>query len=128
MKIQNFRGYNKAIEVNFEDLTVIVGKNDVGKSTVLEALDIFFNDGKGAVKFDKSDINNCGLADGNTEVSISVCFVDLPKNIVIDTSVSTSFESEYLLNDARQLEIIKRYSNTGNPKIYIKAKHPQNLK
>ena len=128
MKIQNFRGYNKEIEVNFEDLTVIVGKNDVGKSTVLEALDIFFNDGKGAVKFDKSDINNCGLADGNTEVSISVCFVDLPKNIVIDTSVSTSFESEYLLNDARQLEIIKRYSNTGNPKIYIKAKHPQNLK
>ncbi|WP_127010000.1 ATP-binding protein [Veillonella sp. CHU110] len=128
MKIHNFRGYNKEIEVMFEDLTVIVGKNDVGKSTVLEALDIFFNDGKGAVKFDKSDINNCGLAECNTEVSISVCFVDLPKSIIIDTSVSTSFESEYLLNDAGQLEIIKRYSNSGNPKIYIKAKHPQNIK
>lgn len=41
MKMQNFRGYNKEIEVKFEDLTVIVGKNDVGKSTVLENLDIF---------------------------------------------------------------------------------------
>lgn len=41
MKMQNFRGYNKEIKVKFEDLTVIVGKNDVGKSTVLEILDIF---------------------------------------------------------------------------------------
>ena len=40
MKMHNFRGYNKEIEVMFEDLTVIVGKNDVGKSTVLETLDI----------------------------------------------------------------------------------------
>lgn len=128
MKMHNFRGYNKEIEVKFEDLTVIVGKNDVGKSTVLEALDIFFNDGKGAVKFDKSDINNCGLAEGNTEVSISVCFVDLPKSIIIDSTVSTSFESEYLLNNKGQLEVIKRYSNNGSPKVYIKAKHPQNIK
>ena len=53
MKIKNFRGYSDEIIVNFDDLTVIVGKNDVGKSTILEALDIFFNDGKGVIKIDR---------------------------------------------------------------------------
>lgn len=41
MKVKNFRGYSDETIVNFDDLTVIVGKNDVGKSTILEALDIF---------------------------------------------------------------------------------------
>ena len=37
-------------------MNAIIGKNDIGKSTILEALDIFFNDGQGAVKIDKNDI------------------------------------------------------------------------
>lgn len=44
--IKNFRGYSDEINSDFEDLTAFVGKNDIGKSTILEALDIFFNDGK----------------------------------------------------------------------------------
>jgi AAA15 family ATPase/GTPase len=39
--IENFRGYKNSKTVIFDDLTLIVGKNDVGKSTVLEALNIF---------------------------------------------------------------------------------------
>ena len=70
MKINNFRGYNREINIKFDDLTVIVGKNDVGKSTILEALDIFFNDGKGTIKLDKNDVNNCEAKDGNNEISI----------------------------------------------------------
>ena len=46
VKLKNFRGYKNETTINFENLTVLVGKNDSGKSTVLEALDIFFNDGK----------------------------------------------------------------------------------
>lgn len=46
MKISNFRGYAKNTEIKFNDLTVFVGKNDIGKSTVLEALDIFLMKGK----------------------------------------------------------------------------------
>ena len=46
IKLKNFRGYRSETEINFNDLTVFVGKNDIGKSTILEALDIFFNDGK----------------------------------------------------------------------------------
>lgn len=41
VKIKNFRGYKDETKIDFDDLTVFVGKNDIGKSTILEALDIF---------------------------------------------------------------------------------------
>ena len=47
IKIKNFRGYHNETELQFDDLTALVGKNDVGKSSILEALDIFFNENKG---------------------------------------------------------------------------------
>ncbi|HAC22050.1 MAG TPA: ATPase, partial [Porphyromonadaceae bacterium] len=40
LKIKNFRGYKDEVCIEFKDLTVFVGQNDIGKSTVLEALDI----------------------------------------------------------------------------------------
>lgn len=43
--IENFRGYQTRQTIAFDQLTAFVGKNDVGKSTILEALDIFFNEG-----------------------------------------------------------------------------------
>ncbi|WP_390183449.1 AAA family ATPase, partial [Campylobacter coli] len=55
VKIKNFRSYANEVIVDFEDLTAFVGKNDIGKSTILEALDIFFDGG--VIKIDKNDIN-----------------------------------------------------------------------
>ena len=66
--LTNFRGYRNPTEIEFNDLTVFVGRNDVGKSTVLEALDLFFNDGKGAVKLDKADITVGSGSSGNVGV------------------------------------------------------------
>ena len=43
MYIKNFRGYTDQTIELYDDLNVIIGKNDVGKSTILEALEIFFN-------------------------------------------------------------------------------------
>ncbi|HXK74575.1 MAG TPA: AAA family ATPase [Bacteroidales bacterium] len=41
IKLKNFRGY-KDIYIHLqENLQMIVGMNDIGKSTILEALDIF---------------------------------------------------------------------------------------
>ena len=57
LRLKNFRGYKNETTVDFSDLTVFVGRNDKGKSTVLEAIDIFLNQGNGAVKLDKGDIN-----------------------------------------------------------------------
>lgn len=126
LKIRNFRGYKDEITINFCNLTSFVGKNDIGKSTILEALDIFFNDGNGVIKIDKDDINKRAVSEGETEIYISVCFEDLPNTIVIDATNETTLQSEYLLNMNGQLEIIKRYSNANKAKIFIKANHPTN--
>ena len=44
--LQNFRGYYNETRIPVDDLTALIGQNDVGKSTILEALDIFFNQSK----------------------------------------------------------------------------------
>lgn len=124
IKLENFRGYKEEVVIDFNDLTVFVGKNDIGKSTVLEALDIFFNDGKGVIKIDKDDINKQAKEEGNTEIKITVVFDDLPTTLTIDATNPTTLGDEYLLNTDRQLEIIKKYPNAGKEKVYIKANHP----
>lgn len=124
--IENFRGYRNRTEIEFGKLTAFIGKNDIGKSSILEALDIFFNDGKGSVKIDKGDINVEESSRGNLETVISVCFSKLPTNIVIDASVNTSLAKEYLLNCDNDLEVVKKFNNGGAPKVFIKANHPTN--
>ena len=125
VKIKNFRGYRDEIRVDFDDLTVLIGKNDIGKSTILEALDIFFNEGSGAVKWDKSDLNVQAIKNGENETIISVCFTELPANIIIDSTVQTDLSSEYMLNAAKDLEIIKKF-RTSKLATFIKALHPTN--
>ena len=39
LTIKNFRSYREAVTVYFDNFTAFVGKNDIGKSTILEALD-----------------------------------------------------------------------------------------
>lgn len=124
IKIKNFRSYKDELEIEFGDLTAFVGKNDIGKSTVLEALDIFFNDGKGVIKIDKDDVNKQALAEGDTETIISVCFDELPATIIIDSTNETTLQAEYLLNSNNQLEIIKKYSNGGKEKVFVNSNHP----
>jgi predicted ATP-dependent endonuclease of OLD family len=126
LKIRNFRGYKEEVVIELGNLTSFVGKNDIGKSTILEALDIFFNEGKGVVKLDKDDINKQALADNDNEIVISVCLEELPTNIVIDSTNETTLQAEYLLNSNNQLEIIKKYPNAGKEKVFVKANHPTN--
>ena len=124
IKIKNFRSYKDEVEIGIGALTAFVGKNDIGKSTVLEALDIFFNDGKGVIKLDKDDVNKQALAAGDTKTVISVCFEELPTSIVIDSTNQTTLQDEYLLNSNSQLEIVKKYSNGGKEKVFVNANHP----
>lgn len=126
IKLKNFRGYKDETKIDFDDLTVFVGKNDSGKSTILEALDIFINDGKGTIKIDKDDVNVISREEGDLETLITIVFTDLPKKIIIDSSVETTLRDEYLLNKDGDLEIIKKYNNANGPKIWINAYHPTN--
>jgi len=95
LKVKNFRGYKGETIVGFDNLTAFVGKNDVGKSSILEALDIFFNEGKGVVKIDKTDVNIFAAREDDQETIISVVFSELPDEIIIDSSVETSLAREY---------------------------------
>jgi len=126
VKISNFRSYQDEVTVDFCNLTAFVGKNDVGKSTILEALDIFFNENKGAVKLDREDINKKGLAKGDEDISITVIFEDLPASLIIDTSNETSLLDEYLLNKNKKLEIVKKYPKAKGEKVSVRARHPLN--
>ncbi len=126
--LKNFRGYYNPTPILIEDLTVLVGKNDIGKSTVLEALDIFFNEGKGVIKLDKDDINKTALANGDPEIVISATFCDLPAEVILDVTNRTRLSEEFLLNADGDLEVIKKYPNAGKEKVFIKALHPTNDK
>ncbi|GAB1256158.1 ATP-binding protein [Aurantivibrio plasticivorans] len=122
--LSNFRSYKDEIVIDFDDLNVFVGKNDIGKSTVLEALDIFFNENKGIIKIDKDDVNKQAAQDGNAEIKIGVVFGSLPEELTIDATNPTRLADEYLLGHDGKLTIIKKYPNAGKEKVFVKAYHP----
>lgn len=121
LRIRNFRCYRAEIAFDFEDLTAFIGKNDTGKSTIMDALDIFLNDGTP----DKNDATKGG--DGK-DLTIICEFSDLPASAVIDEENPTTFQSEFLLNAEGRLEIHKTFSgHTAAPKctgVTAWAMHP----
>lgn len=124
--VNRFRGYQDPVRVEIENLCVLVGRNDIGKSTLLEALDIFFNEGKGCVKLDKDDINKTCLSNGEDCIEIEVEFTELPQRILIDATNETTLADEFLLSAAGTLQIVKRYPGAGKEKVFIRASHPVN--
>ena len=125
LKLKNFRGYKAETTIEFNDLTAFVGKNDVGKSTVLEALDIFFNENKGTVKLDKDDFN-IEASEGDRNICISLVFSELPATIILDDSCETTLEKEYMLNREGLFEIIKEFKGATSFTTKIRAYHPTN--
>lgn len=111
--LKNFRGYKEA-EIDFHELTTLVGINDAGKSTIFEALDIFF----GNTKFDISDKNI--LVSDNVE--LIAYFTDLPDFVQLET-VNTNLKNEYLTNEG-QLVIKKVYQSGTKISEYIVSKMP----
>ena len=116
--LQNFRGYYNETRIPINDLTALIGQNDVGKSTILEALDIFFNQSK----IESGDKN---IFHSGEETVIGCVFDELPERITLE-DVETSFSAEYLLNKDGHLEIHKKYPASGKQTIWIYAEHPSN--
>ena len=103
MWIKNFRCYKEEIQICFEDLTVLVGKNDSGKSTILDALEIFLNEAD-------PDVNDASKDGDPRDLKITCEFDDLPNEVVIDETFPTRLKTEFLLNDCGRLKICKTYS------------------
>lgn len=120
--IENFRSYKEHVSIDVGNFTALIGKNDVGKSTILEALEIFFN--HQLVKLDQHD--PCVHGDTKT-VEISCVFDDLPDRLTIDAKSVTNLVDEHLINADGYLEIVKRFDcRTKTPKeeIFARALHP----
>lgn len=116
--LKNFRGYYIETRITIDDLTALIGKNDIGKSTILEALDVFFNQ----VKLGPDDKN---IQHTDEETVIGCIFDNVPDEIVLENA-TTSFTGEYLLNADGNLEIWKIYPASGKQTIFICANHPSN--
>lgn len=113
LKLKNFRCYSTEVETDISDLNVIIGKNDVGKSSILEALNIFFNG-----KPDKDDLS---IANDNSQIEMTCVFNDLPDTLILDDTVETSLKDEYLLNNEGDLEIKKMFPVSGSGSVSEKA-------
>lgn len=111
LKLTNFRGYQSTTVIPIDEaMTGIVGRNDFGKSTVLEALAIFF-EADGA-KADKNDINCFRLQAGENKFEICCIFDELPDKLILDVNVETTLSDELLLNKEGCLEVVKVLKQT----------------
>ena len=125
LKLHNFRGYED-IEVNFDDnFSVLIGKNDVGKSTILEALEIFFNSEQ--VKLDASDLYIKHKAD-DSNIIISCEFFVENDEVVLDSTAITKLSDEFLYNAEGLLEIRCESDAGKKPKYFINAFYPKEYK
>jgi len=121
LRIRNFRCYQEEMCLDFEDIIALVGKNDAGKSTIMDALDIFLNDSKP----DKDDASK----NGNSHDLTIICEFEVSDDkIIIDDSIPTTLKEEHLLNKDNRLEIHKTYNGSlQTPKctnISAYAMHP----
>jgi len=128
--LKNFRGYRDLILELQDNINVIIGKNDVGKSTIMEALEIFFN-GDSKQTLVKAETEDCNIYCGERKMTIGACFeLEDNERIIIDSTNPTDLQEEYLLNKDGYLEIhkiwdcSKRKLGATDLKIYINAYYP----
>ena len=103
-------------------MTAFIGKNDAGKSTILEALDIFFEGG--TIKIESADASKGG---NPKAVCIGVVLDDIPESLVLNSNSPTTLANEHLLNADGDLEIHKIFNcSLATPKATVLARaiHP----
>lgn len=103
LRLVNFRRYREGTVLEFGDLTALVGKNDAGKSTFLDALNVVL----GKAKLEKEDV--CVAAQNGEVVIIECGFTDLPESLTLDAGSSTNLADEYLLDQDGLLRIQWRW-------------------
>lgn len=122
LEVENFRAYKERRRIEFDDLTTLIGKNDIGKSTLLEALEIFFNND--VVKIEGADAT---AGSGSHNVTISCEFSDFPDSITLDAGAETTLADEYLLAQNGNLKIEKVFDcSKGKPteQVFLVCNHP----
>ena len=118
ISIENFYGFDQKAIIKASDFNVLVGRNDVGKSSVLKALDLFLND-----KTPSAETRNLYSQSGDIGIELSFYINSQP--IVIDDTIETTFEIEELV-DSQGLLVVKKTWDTSlakpKPQVLILRK------
>jgi AAA ATPase domain len=108
LAVQGFRAFRQLNEINCGPFTTIVGRNDTGKSSILHALEVFFDGPPEERDFNR----DLGL---NAPIVIQVSLTGLPDSVEFEEGVETQLGAERLLDSSGHLTIRKTYERT-NPK------------
>lgn len=113
--IKNFLACSETIEVRIDPFTVLVGRNDVGKSMVLKALNALL--GNGAIDSDSV----CRFAD-STRIEICGYFTPGTATMDIDGGKTTTFADEGLLDSLGRFAIKKVWDGSESkpkPEVWL---------
>lgn len=119
--LRNFRGYHGEHSIDISSLTALVGRNDVGKTTILDALGLFFD--HKLCKYDAAD--KCVDSLANDDVAIGCIFSGHEIPLTLDATSITNLKDEYLLNKNGELEIYKVFlKGKGSGSVQAKCLAP----
>lgn len=121
--IENLRSYREPVSIDIDSMTALVGRNDIGKSTILEALDIFFNEAK-------PDSSDLPVGSESKTIKLTCLFSNLEDRILLDAENVTSLSEEMLLTADGHLEITKEITiaSKSSTVISINAYYPHDEK
>lgn len=84
--IRNYRPFKVLEKTTLGQLATLVGKNDAGKSSILRAIQLFFDV---KLKIESEDIHDGATPD--EDVIIEIAFTSLPETIQVEEGVETTF-------------------------------------
>ena len=123
ISIKNFRGI-KNQELNFTRFNTLVGKNDCGKSTIINAIKLFLNDEKVSNK----DFNFYSLEKKDIEIELTLFDYqnDLLESYLIDGIKKDGFDSlvqDFVIDDSLKVKKVWNYSEATviSSKIYLEC-------
>lgn len=119
VRFQGIKGAQQPVQVQVEeDLTLICGRNDAGKSTILEVLNHFFNSKKLT-----QETFTVFEGESTNAAWIEVDFADLPSEVIIDSSAETTLDAERLINKDGHLTVRRSFTSSTVTESIV-AKHP----
>lgn len=111
LRIRNFRCYQRETTIDIEDFTAFIGRNDAGKSAVLDALALFFDQYT-------PDADDASINGDKADMAVVCEFSDLPTELVIDADYRVTPAQEWILNSRGHLEIHRIFNGAiQKPKL-----------
>lgn len=113
--IDNFQGIATRSRVDLQLFNVLIGRNDVGKSTILKALDLFLNG-----RSPTFELSNVGVDSGL--ITIELILDSQNQEVIFDENILTTFESEEIVNPEGHVHIKKVWDTSksrAKPETFI---------